>query len=66
VKRRLAAHGFVVDEPTGGGSHFKLRSPDGRTYPVSAHNALRTELSDGVLRSIARFYELDIDVLRRD
>ncbi len=60
----LERKGIPVEKPTSG-SHWKARFPDGSVFPLPAHNALRTEISDEYLRKVAKRLNLTLaDLLR--
>lgn len=52
---RLKSHGVKLERPSSG-SHWKFVGPGGRTYPVPAHNGLRTELPDVYVRGAHRAF----------
>jgi len=54
LKRRLEELGFQWESSTGGGSHFKIKRDGQRTVPLSLHNGLREEISDFLLKRLAR------------
>lgn len=57
VKAVFAALGVHLEEPTSG-SHWKLN--DGRkTYPIPAHNGLKSEVSDLYIRRACATFGLD-------
>ena len=38
---------------------------NGKVYPISAHDGLKSEISDVYLRGVCRCFDLDIEVLRK-
>lgn len=61
IKRVLLLAGIVAEPPRGGGSHWKLRDRDGKTYPIPCPNAERSEISDKYIRALCRTYGLDFE-----
>lgn len=55
----LEGEGFECTTSTGGGSHFKIKRDGQRTVPLSLHNGLKEEVSDFILKKLAR--QLGID-----
>ena len=64
LKRALRTFGVEVKDPPGGGSHYHAVK-DGRTYPLTAHNGLKSELSDVYVRGMCRALGIDEKELRR-
>jgi hypothetical protein len=59
LKRALELQaGFRVEEPRSG-SHWKVRGPGGKSYPIPAHNGLKTEISEVYVRGLCRTFGLD-------
>jgi len=54
LKRVLQELGFEWETATGGGSHFKIKRDGQRTVPISLHHGLKEEVSDILLRKLAR------------
>lgn len=54
LKKRLESMGFEWTTATGGGSHFKIKRDGQRTVSLSLHNGLKDEISDVILRKLAR------------
>jgi hypothetical protein len=61
----LERRGVVIDRPNTG-SHWKARFPDGSVFPLPAHNALRTEISDVYLNKLAKRFGMTRDQLLRE
>jgi arsenate reductase-like glutaredoxin family protein len=61
----LERHGVTIEKP-GAGSHWKARFQDGSMYPIPAHNALRTEISDKYLKAIAKLMGTTLAELLRE
>ena len=53
IARAVRAFGATVDDPSSG-AHFKI-CKDGRVFPITAHNAMRSEISDIYIRALCRF-----------
>lgn len=64
LKKRLEELGFSFEAASGGGSHFKIKREGQRTVPLALHNGLREELSDLLLRKLARQLGLTFEDLR--
>lgn len=66
---RLAAwlerQGVTVEKPKSG-SHWKAKFPDGTMFPLPAHNALKTEISDVYLNKIAKRFGRTLAELLRE
>lgn len=60
LKRAFEKRGITVEKPTNG-SHWKCRAPNGRMYPLTAHNGLKSEITDvyikGACRNLGISYE---------
>lgn len=54
---RLKPENIVLHAPSSG-SHWKFVGPDGKTYPVPAHNGERTEISREYIRGLCRCFQL--------
>jgi hypothetical protein len=61
--RALRALGITVEEPKRG-SHFKAVR-GGTVFPIPAHNALRSEVTDIYIRKLCRALQLDEAELRK-
>lgn len=50
------------------GSHYKFSEPGsgGKTYPVPAHNGIRTDISDMYVRGLCRCFGWDYDQFKAD
>jgi hypothetical protein len=55
--------GAIVTQ--GASSHCKISFPDGWVYTISAHNGLKSTVTDVYLRKIAKHFELTLDELLR-
>jgi len=64
LKRRLESFGFSFEEATGGGSHFKIKRAGQRTVPLALHNGLKDEISNKLLKKLARQLGLAFETLR--
>jgi hypothetical protein len=64
LKRALAAFGVEVRDSPGGGSHYHAVK-DGRTFPITAHNGLKSELPDGYVRGVCATFGIDPKELRK-
>lgn len=62
--RALRQLGVRVDEAAGGGSHFKASKAGYRSYPLSLHNGLKSEVSDKYISGVAQAFDLDEKTLR--
>jgi hypothetical protein len=51
--------GISVERPSRG-SHWKAKKPGYRTYPIPAHNGLRSEISDFYIAGFCRAFEIDL------
>lgn len=61
IKRALDDYGIALEKPTTG-SHYKARGKSGvGTYPISAHNGLKTEISDVYVKGLCRHFDIDYD-----
>lgn len=56
LAKLLAPHGVTLET---GSRHFKLRRPDGRCYPIAAHNGERSEVPDVYVKGACRFCGVD-------
>jgi hypothetical protein len=56
LQRRLADHGIRVEKPRSGSHRKAIKGSV--TYPVPAHNGLKTEIADKYLRALCRRFEL--------
>lgn len=59
LKKILEGEGFEWTTSTGGGSHFKIKRDGQRTVPISLHGGMKDEVSDVILKKLAR--QLNID-----
>jgi hypothetical protein len=61
----LERQGATVEKPKSG-SHWKARFTDGSVFPLPAHNALKTEISDVYLGKLAKRFGLTLaDLLQQ-
>ena len=44
----------------GASSHCKMTFPDGWVYPISAHNGLKSEVTDTYLRKVAKHFGMTL------
>lgn len=58
LQRALEALGLVVTVADGT-SHWKVVGPNGKTYPIPAHNGLKTEIADVYIRGVCRCFGID-------
>jgi hypothetical protein len=57
---------FAIEvEPPKGSSHWKAKKAGFRTFPIPAHNAERTEISDSYIRALCRNFGLDYEDVQR-
>jgi hypothetical protein len=63
IARVLREFGVRLERPKTG-SHWKFVAADGKVYPVPAHNAERTEISDQYIRGVCRAFGIDEARLR--
>lgn len=59
LKRIVNEHGFEWEASSGGGSHFKIKRDGHRTVPISLHNGMKEEISNVLLKKLARQLSLD-------
>jgi hypothetical protein len=68
-KLRKAARTLRADldlqEPKGGGSHWKFVDGEGKCYPVPAHGGLKSQVGDEYIRGLCRCFGIDLDDLKR-
>lgn len=58
LAKAVAPYGIVLETGT---KHFKFRGPEGRCYPIPAHNGQRTEVPDVYIRGLCRAYALNLN-----
>jgi hypothetical protein len=58
IQRVAATFGLRIEQPRGG-SHWRARSSDGKSFPIPAHNGLKEEISDIYIRKFCRFFGID-------
>jgi hypothetical protein len=63
VVRWTKGRGLALEEPRGGGSHWKVRLPNGDHFVIPAPNSLRSEISDGYLKRLAKQFGLTLEQL---
>jgi hypothetical protein len=56
--------GIEVKKPNRG-SHWKATKTGFRVYPIPAHNAERTEITDEYIRTLCRHFGLDYKEMKR-
>jgi hypothetical protein len=63
--RRIIAvareYGVDVKKPKGGGSHWMAKKAGCPTYPLPAHNAEKSEISDRYIEGFCRNFEIDLE-----
>ena len=59
----LGEYGVRVEKPKKG-SHWKAKRDGDGTYPIPAHNGMRTEISDVYIQGVCRHFAIDEDELR--
>lgn len=64
IMKRCEELGLSCEKPRSGGSHWKIRRPGFRVYPVPAHNGRRTEIDDRIIGKLCKHFELDEDSFR--
>ena len=64
LKRVAEAMGWAWETSSGGGSHFKLKRDGNNTVSVALGNGLKTEISDKLLKKIARQMGVSFEALR--
>jgi hypothetical protein len=64
VKRALAKFGVTV-LPGKGTSHYRAIDASGKTYPIPAHNGLKTELTDVYIKGVCRCFNIDYESFRK-
>ncbi|MFW5920388.1 MAG: type II toxin-antitoxin system HicA family toxin [Polyangiales bacterium] len=64
LEKALKKHGVSLEQPKGGGSHWKFAAdnPD-RKYPIPAHNGKKSEISDVYIKALCRHFGIDPDDL---
>jgi len=65
LKKAAKKHGIRLEKPKSG-SHFKFVGPDPNgpgelSYPITAHNAERSEVDEIYLKGFCRCFGLDRD-----
>ena len=58
IKKRAADYGVDLVKPRRG-SHWKFRRAKDGSYPVPAHNGLRTEIDDVYIRGLCNHFGID-------
>jgi hypothetical protein len=56
--------GLVVDEPKKG-SHYMVRREGARPYPLSAHNGLKSEITDKYIKGLCAHFGLDLEAFKK-
>ena len=52
--------GITIERPSRG-SHWKAKKIGFRTYPIPAHNGLRSEISDIYIAGLCRAFGIDLN-----
>lgn len=65
VARWLERRGATLEKPKSG-SHWKVLLPDGSVFPLPAHNALKSEISDVYLKRLAQAFGTTLNDLLRE
>jgi len=60
VASAASTYGISLHKPKSG-SHYKFKKPHHRTYPVPAHNGMKTVISDVYIKGLCRNFALDYD-----
>ena len=55
IRKALRKHGVTVST---GSRHWRA-GRDGKTYPIPAHNGLKTEIDDSYILGVCRAFGLD-------
>jgi hypothetical protein len=66
VARAARKRGVVVEAATGGGSHFKFKLEGFRTYPVTAHNGDKEEISASIIKKLCKHFSWDYESFKSD
>jgi len=64
IARALGKLGCRLEKPKTG-SHWKTYAPDGKMYPLPAHNGEKTEISDNYIKGLCRALGIDEAELRK-
>ncbi len=64
VIRVAESLGCEVRRPRSG-SHWRFLRPGCRTYPISAHNGLRSEVPDAYILALCRNFGFDPEMFRK-
>jgi hypothetical protein len=59
IERAARAFGLDILKPKGKHSWKASRPADGKTYPIPAHNGMKTEISDVYIRGLCRCFQID-------
>jgi hypothetical protein len=59
IERAAKLFGLEVLPPSGGHPWKARRPSDGKTYPVPAHNGLKTEIPNVYIRGLCKAFDLD-------
>jgi hypothetical protein len=65
IARAVKAFGATVEEPPSGGSHYKV-CKGGAVFPITAHNGLKSEISNIYLRGLCRFLGCTLDDFKKE
>lgn len=63
IVRAAKAHGLSVEKPKSG-SHWKVKSGS-KSYPIPAHNALKSQISDVYIAGLCRCFAIDLDTFKK-
>jgi predicted RNA binding protein YcfA (HicA-like mRNA interferase family) len=63
LKKLLENLGFEWSTSSGGGSHFKIKRDGQRTVSISLHNGMKEEVSDFILKRLAKQLSLAPETL---
>jgi hypothetical protein len=63
LKRVLEGFGVVIKTASGTSHYMAYRG--GTSYPIPAHNGLKTEIADVYIRGICRVFSLDEKAVRK-
>lgn len=65
VKRALGKFGVTVSEPKKG-SHWKATAAGKPSYPLTAHNGLKSEITDVYIKGVCRNFDIDYDAFVKE
>jgi hypothetical protein len=64
IAAALKLLGVTVDEPKGG-SHFMIRGQGTRAFPLTAHNGMRSEISDLYIKKLCDHLGIDFKSFKK-